>query len=358
MDIYRFHKLALVPLLQKPQDSLAAVMELSAVEKEQFVNFIRINGLAVMWHQLLKEQRHAVDFPQKLLKRLESLSMKVVAAYLMQKHMLEQVATIFVKESIVHAIFKGAHIREIIYSQPSVRPSCDIDVLIHPSDMTRAVKVLVGAGFSLEVKQQNISHELTLMSRNVSIDLHWHILRPGRLRTSLTDEFLSRRHDYGSHVGFDAETTLFLMLVHPVFTKYSTTSLAALVRFVDLLRWIQQQDIDWDSLLLLLESYGVKTAAWITAVYLQEVTGETLPPSFLRKIEPSRLKQRYLKGWISSNRAGRLYSHPLLIQLGFTIPAHDSVCDAIRFLKTLGKEQRQAQARMDSLSAAIGQKVS
>ncbi len=358
MDIYRFHKLALVPLLQQRQDSLAAVMELSAVEKEQFVNFIRINGLAVMWHQFLKEQCHAADFPPKLLKRLESLSMGVVATYLIQKHMLEQVATIFVKESIVHAVFKGAHIREIIYSQPSVRPSCDIDVLIYPSDMTRAVKALVDAGFSLEVKRQNISHELTLVSRNVSIDLHWHILRPGRLRTSLTDEFLSRRHDYGTHIGFDAETTLFLMLVHPVFTKYCTTSLASLVRFVDLLRWIKQQEIDWDSLLQLLESYGVKTAAWITAVYLQEVTGETLPPAFLGKIQPSGFKQRYLKGWISSNRAGRLYSHPLLIQLGLTIPAHDSISDAIRFLKTLGKEQKQAQAKMETLYAAIGRKIS
>lgn len=355
MDIYKYHKLALGPLLHQ-QDSMQAVLELSVVEKEQLVDFIQANGLGSLWYQLLKKDGSAAVFSEKLLKKLEGQSMAVVAMYLMQKYVLDQVAAIFQKESIVYAVFKGAHIREIIYSQPSVRPACDIDILIYPLDMTKAVKALVDSGFTLEVKQQNISHELTLVFRNVAIDLHWHILRPGRLRTSLTDEFLARQHDYGTHIGFDAETTLFIMLVHPVFTKYSTTSLASLVRFVDLLQWVKHQDIDWDDLLSLLEKYGVRTAAWVTVVYLQEVTGESLPHAFFQAIRPSRLKRYYLKGWIKSNRAESLYSYPLLIQLGFTIPAHDSIFDAIRFVRALKKEQKQAKTKMKSLFTEIGHK--
>ncbi len=353
MDTYKYHKLAMGPLINQSQDSLKEIHSLSPMEKVKLVNFVQINGLGTLWHQLLKKHIEIVIFPQELIKSLEQTSKWAVARYLMQKHVMDTVATLFEEESIVYAIFKGAHLREIIYKQPTVREASDIDILIHPSDRNRAINTLINAGFVLEVKQQNISHEVTLVSRNVAIDLHWHILRPGRLRQSLTDEFLEKRYDYTTHIGFDAETTLFIMLVHPVFTKYSTTSLASLIRFVDLLQWIEQQQIDWDSVLVLLRKYGVSTAAWITAVYLHEVTGQSLPHSFVQHIKPSLFKQWYLKSWIQSNRASKMLSHPFLIQVGFTLPAHDSILDAVRFLRTLSLEKKQSQGKTETLLAAI-----
>lgn len=354
MEKFKFHKLALRPLLRtQHNEPFKEVISQSVADKEKLLEFILQNGLGPLWQKRLKKSNAVAIFSVEQIKRLESISFTVVAKYLMQKYVLGVVASIFEKESITYAIFKGAHLREIIYQEPAVRAAADIDILIHPLKLEKAVRTLVDAGFRLEVKQQNVSHEITLYLKNVAIDLHWHILRPGRLRMSLTDEFLAKRHDYTSHIGFDAETTLFIMLVHPVFTKYSTTSLASLVRFIDLLEWIKQRPIDWGSLLVLLQNYGVCTAAWVTATYLQEVTGETLPESFVQKIKPSLPKQWYLKNWIQTDRASKFFSKPFLIQLGFTLPAHDTIFDAIRFLRILSCEKKQSQSKTESLLKVI-----
>jgi len=354
MDIFKFHKLALEPILGHSHGEIPKeILLLSTADKEKLVAFIIGNGLGPLWHKLLKKNNVATLFSEEQVKRFEEVAMVVVAQYLMQKFILGMVVNIFEKELITYAIFKGAHLREILYREPAVRSAADIDILVHPFNIEKAAKVLVDAGFRLEVKQQNISHEITLYFNRVAIDLHWHILRPGRLRMSLTDEFLAKRYDYTSHIGFDSETTLFIMLVHPVFTKYSTTSLASLVRFVDLHEWIKQRSIDWSSLLLLLQKYGVCTAAWVTATYLQEVTGKTLPDSFLQKIKPSLLKRWYLKNWIITDRASKFLSKPFLIQLGLTLPAHDTIADAIRFITILAGERRQAGSRTKELLAAL-----
>jgi hypothetical protein len=39
----------------------------------------------------------------------------------------------------------------------------------------------------------------------------------------MTNTLLEARQDFGSHWGMSDEGSLFMMLVHPVFTKYSTT---------------------------------------------------------------------------------------------------------------------------------------
>jgi hypothetical protein len=260
---------------------------------------------------------------------------------------------LFKKESIAYAVFKGTQIREVIYAEnPSIRPAADIDLLVYPVDLERTVQALIEAGFALDIKEQNISHEVTLSFKNVAIDLHWHILRPGRLRTSLTDEFLATRQHFDTHIGFNAETTLFIMLVHPVFTKYSTTYLASLVRMIDLIQWIRTQAINWDMLAKLLKKYGVCTAAWITATYLEMLTGETLPDLFLEQIRPGRLKCSYLNNWLLANRSSDFLNHPLAVQLGFTLPAHDNIFDASRFLLTLLQEKYSSKQKVEDLLAA------
>ncbi len=352
-DPYILHKLVLAPFHSNENNTIAAdISALSKTERKQFVDFLLLNGLASFWSTFLHDSETADHFSDQELQRIKITSLANAAKYLMQKHVLDLITSLFNKESIPHAVFKGNHIREIIYENPSIRPAADIDVLVYPADLEKTVRILRESGFSLDIKEQNISHEVTLYFKNVAIDLHWHILRPGRLRISLTDEFLATRQRYPSHTGFNAETTLFIMLVHPVFTKYSTTYLASLVRMIDLVQWFETQSINWDVLIELLKKYRVCTAAWITTRYLKILTGETLPDSFVKQIEPAGVKRSYLNSWLQSDRASKLMQHPLAIQIGYTLPAHDSISDAGRFLRTLCKERYHSKQKTEDLLAA------
>ena len=57
-------------------------------------------------------------------------------------------------------------------------------------------------------------------------------------------------------------------------------------------------------------------------------------------LKPGVLRQRYLKNWLQNNRSTTLLDTPLWVQLGFTLPAHDTASDAIRALWVAGQCER------------------
>jgi hypothetical protein len=273
--------------------------------------------------------------------------------YMQQQHTLNQAAEAFQSADITYAIFKGANIREQIYDNPAVRPSDDIDILVSKADKTRAIQAMVTAGFAFHPDPKNVSHEAGLIGPNGSIDLHWDIMRPGRTRIDLTDEFLATRKESANYWGFSNEAELFIMLVHPVFTKYATAPQASIMRLVDLCRWIDMHDIDWEKAYDWLEKGGVKTPAWVTTQWLEIITGKTLPESFIRKIEPSSLKKSYLLNWINKNYSTKFLEKPFLVKALFTLPVHDTFSDAFRAVRTLTREKKIALAETEKIKSCI-----
>jgi len=73
----------------------------------------------------------------------------------------------------------------------------------------------------------------------------------------------------------------------------------------------------------------MQTAAWITLVWLRQLTEVLTPGFFINKIKPGNLKSIYLKHWIKENYSSKLLEHPLWIQAAFTLPAHDNISDVI-----------------------------
>ncbi len=346
------HRLALLPLVSEdPSEPLDALKkDIDQSDEQQFLNFILQQGLGPLWHETLHKSE-ASPFSTSFADTLKQATLLAVANYLRQQHTLQKTEAIFRAEFLPHAVFKGVHLREIIYSNPACRPACDIDILVAKSEKTRAIKSLIAAGFTFHPKAENISHEASLADSNIDIDLHWEILRPGRTRIGLTDELLATRREYPGHWGLSQEATLFIMLVHPVFTKYGTAPHASLIRMIDLVRWIQTQQIDWQILLDWLKRGGMQTAAWITTQWLEMLTGITLPETFVSRIRPSAARIVYLRTWISKNLSTRLLNYPLLIQAGFTLPAHDSFKDAVHAVSSLVREKRTAKIKLEKLNA-------
>ncbi len=198
---------------------------------------------------------------------------------------------------------------------------------------------------------ENISHEISLVKGGISIDLHWDIMRPGRTRIPMTEILLKTRKEFPTHWGLDNDATLFLMLVHPVFTKYSTTPHSTLIRIVDLAHWIETKEPDWEQIESWLEDAGVRTAAWITLEWLRQLAQITPPASFMECIQPGKLRINYLRYWIKKNLSSRLINYPRLIQITFTLPAHDKFSDAMQAITTLLKEKLSASKKMNELTA-------
>src|SRR5690606_16952610 len=260
---YHVHRLALRPFTAVDRARWEGELARLLADRGEgpFIDFIVQQGLAPLWHGLFP--KGTGPFSAKGAATLRAEAIRAAQIYLLQKAALGEITGILDGQGIEHLSFKGAHLREILYPEPHTRTACDIDLLVNPEDSGAAIRALLEAGYGLEVSPVSISHEATLLREQIGIDIHWDILRPGRTRRPMTGEMIARRQWAGDHWGPCAEHSLFVMLVHPVITKYATSPQATLNRLVDILLFMDKVGVEWDGVLARLAESGLKTAAWI-----------------------------------------------------------------------------------------------
>lgn len=331
LDQYR---LALLPAAQniKPVVCCAALSEGGSA----FLNFVLSHDLGPLWHHRLQSGGLLESLPPASVDALRVARMSAAAAYLPQRMELERIDQQFAVQGIPYLVMKGAHVRECVYPDPALRPAGDIDILVSPRDRQRAARVLLDTSYTVHVESDNISHEATFSHGMVDIDLHWHIMRPGRTRVDMTDGFLARRQWVNGYWGLSDSDILFVMLTHPAFAKYVCSPNMGLGRVADFLLWIQQRQVDWSAVLQLLEMAGLKTAAWTTLSWfrmLAQPEAAKATDEWLDALRPGSLSAAYLRYWLTQDLPTRWLGHPLLIQVGFTLVLHDRPADALHALQ-------------------------
>ena len=332
-----------------------ALRQASSEEQETFATYLATQGLAGHWLARLRRDS-AVDelnFCATLRRWEKAEAMR----YLAQRRAIAIAEERLSKSGIPYALMKGAHVRELLYENPAIRPAVDVDILIAPQDRFRAVEIFGKAGFALQINPATVSHEVSLADKITNIDLHWDILRPGRAHASLAREILERREPCQSFSALRPQDELFLLLFHPVFTKYLTTPHARLTNIVDLFYWGQTLAIDWQELGRLCVRHHFTTAAWLTASHLRLLTSSQVFDDFIALMRPGVMKAGWLDHWLREDYSSRFLNRPWLIQLLFTLPAHDHCRDVLRFLGVWGNERRKTKAecrRLKQATEAVG----
>jgi hypothetical protein len=305
--------------------------------------------LGALWHHILQSNGLLESIPSDTIDALRQARMSAAVGYLAQRAALDRLDRLFETADIPYAIMKGAHVRECVYPDPALRPASDVDLLIAPADRQRAARVLLDAGYAVHPEPANISHEATFSQGAVDIDLHWHILRPGRTRIEITAELLERRQRTSGLWGLSDDDTLFLMLTHPAFAKYVCSPNMGLARVADFLLWTHKRPIDWPAVLKLLERAGLKTAAWTMLSWFRMLA----PPdahatlaNWMETVRPGRLRVAYLRQWLLHELPRHWLDRPLLIQFGFTLPLHDRPGDLLHALGGLRQARRNRERDM------------
>ena len=331
-DPFSRHRLALsIVAPNLPGEHLRRVLrEVAALDAISFAEFLSKNGLGSYWHDRVSESV-AGEAPPGFIDALKRERLAEAVFYLPQKSALRELDSLFGSESIIYAAMKGAHVRELVYADPALRPATDIDILISPVQREAAARTLIGAGFELQADLENFSHEATFTRGSLAIDLHWDILRPGRTRIDMVQPMLSRRKRIDDFWGLNDTDTMFLMLVHPAFTKYVCSPNMGLIRVVDFMLWLRKRPVDWDAVAERLHATGLKTAAWAVLQWFAMVVERIpVPESLIDGLSPGPWRSHYLKYWLQNNLPDRWLHRPLLIQLGLTLMLHDRVSDAQR----------------------------
>ena len=312
----------------------------------EFVPFVVDHGLGPLWHSRTSRD----EFHESRL--------TAEALYLAQQRALEEIDAVLDGAGIEYTVIKGAANRELLYDNPAIRACYDLDLLVRPDNRVAAVSALTGIGFIASPKAHNIGHELVLTKDSVDVDLHWGLLREGRLRTDPTAAMLDRRQRPGDMWTLNGEDAFFLLLVHPAFAKHLAGWDMGLHRVVDIVETIRKGDYDWQTVRAALEISGVRTAAWATLRWVQLLAGTHVQvelDSMMSELCPGRLRRAWLNHWLEMDLSARTSHAHWLRLLGLSLFLHDTPRDLVRAISGRLRAQQRAAADLADFKDLPGQ---
>ena len=333
LDNYRSALLAAYPDL-----SDAELVRALDAGGPRFASFIVDYGLGPLWH----ERTERDEFRESRL--------SAEALYLAQAHALGEINEVLDGAGIEFAVIKGAATRLLLHKNPAIRACHDIDLLVRPEDRVRTASALVDAGFTATPVARSISRELVLSRSAVDVDLHWDLLREGRLRSDCVADMLSRRRRENEIWMLNAEDALFVLLVHPAFAKHLAGREMGLHRVADIITWLRTQAFDWQAVRARLEQNGVQTAAWATLRWVDLLTHPHRLPglsTMMLAIRPGRFRRAWLDRWLRRDFSERTSNAHWARLLGFSLFLHDTPADAVRALTGRYRAHRRSSTDLE-----------
>jgi hypothetical protein len=261
---------------------------------------------------------------------------------------------------VEYAVFKGAATRLLVYENPAVRACHDLDLLVRPNERVSASRVLVDAGFDATPDPGSISRELVLSRSGVNIDLHWGLLREGRLRTDPVPGMLDRRRRSSSLWVLDDNDAFFTLLVHPAFAKHLGGWEMGLHRVLDIVLWLKSRSFDWPVVRAQLAAQGVRTAAWATLCWVDMLMRPHTPDemdTMLGDLQPGRARRAWIEYWLRRDLPARSSSVHLARLLGFSLLLHDTTRDAVRALVGRYRAHRRQSEDLGAFEDLIGEQA-
>jgi hypothetical protein len=164
------------------------------------------------------------------------------------------------------ATVKGVTAEARWYSRVGERPSSDVDLLVAPKDVRRIADVVevLDPGYPYRSGLQRrvasgLQPGVTLQVDDTAVDLHADLLKlgaPSRTATMLWERSVLYQAPDGAWIRvLDPEAQLFHFLIH-----LNKDRFPCLLGFVDVIRVIQREDLDWAAFGELARAEGVQRA--------------------------------------------------------------------------------------------------
>jgi hypothetical protein len=332
-------------LIADPEVAVSELMSVLDNGGERFVSVVIEHGLGPVWHQRTgREEFHESR------RRAEVL-------FVAQEKALQEIDRTLNEAGIEYTVIKGTANRLVLYENPALRVCFDADILVHPTDRIRAAKALKNIGFQPRPYPRTIGHQVVLSRSDLDIDLHWRLLRDGRLREEDTAEILGRRVRTHGIWMLSAEDTLYLFLVHPAFAKHLAARNLGLHRVLDILHFLRAEAADWTRVKVRLKSNGVTTAAWATLSWVALLAPNKLRPgldSLLSDLRPGPLRRAWIELWLKNNWSQKTEDMHWLRLAAFSPLLHDSTGDIWRALSGRLRALRRTSSDLEAFEQISG----
>lgn len=228
--------------------------------------------------------------PAAVADKLQRLRHEAMVLYVRTAARLEQVVGWFEAEGLETLVLKGLPLAAQLYESPLLRHSVDMDIMVHPSDVPRAWRMLKARGFrplhDFDERQQaalirgGFAQDFFAADRGPAVDLHWGV--PRHLCPLDVGQAWKRavevRVDRRCYRTLSAEDHLLFLCYHPV--KHCYGDLRSVCDIAGILR----VSGDWDYISKLARRRGHARIVWTGICLAQELLDATVPEAIRREM--------------------------------------------------------------------------
>jgi len=202
------------------------------------------------------------------------------------------------RSGVPHAVIKGASVAPL-YGGISLRPMCDVDLLVAERDLPGARGALEGLGY-VRGERSPVETEFAPGDKwplGVSLDVHHRLAFPGQFAPDI-DRMLERASFRDGMLTLAPEDDLLVTALDMARDCFSWVGRSA----VDLAVISHTFEIDWDAVGARARDWGLAGAAWAALGCARRALGARVPKGVLRALRPSPPREAYLRAWLDTSR--------------------------------------------------------
>ena len=225
----------------------------------------------------------------------------------------DSMAAVLNGAGIVPIVLKGHALADLLYDDPLVRPSVDIDLLVARSELARAEQSLAAIGYlplsdSKRIQQLEQGYHVSLYREAMAglvvlLELHWDLGARDLFRYDLDAwrgdaETFSLDGMSATLRRFKPEQQLLHLALH--MRKHRYVGLRWLADVAELLRRFGGE-LDWRSIDASARRAGLQTLLFVSVTLANQYLGAPCPDEWLQRWTPSSARRRLLESVLTQD---------------------------------------------------------
>ena len=253
----------------------------------------RLGVLPILYFRL-QNMGLLADCPEKFVVRCKESWRRTTLTNMRLLHAFGQIASLFQTAGIPIVALKGIYLANHIYPHSGMRQMGDIDLLVPKDDLSQAREILLGLGYTQlaavaygDIQAEvEIAHHLAPFVKEGSptIELHWHIVKPGEGHYLFPVEELWRRTvacqiGNSSVLALTREALLVHLCMHVSYHHLFAFGLRPLYDVHTLIS-LYGGTLDWVEIASIGASWRVAAGIHLTLAVAQQLFGTPIPPHY------------------------------------------------------------------------------
>lgn len=270
--------------------------QLSLEQWQQLIALADEHQVAALFYHRLKAHGYDVLAPTEIRQILQKTYYRNVFRNVKLYQEFREIITALQSEKIPTLVLKGAHLAATVYSSIALRSMIDIDIMVPPTDLSKAIEQLSTLGYQPSTPWRSLDAYLTYKhhvppfthpNAVASLELHWRITQPHR-SYSIPMADLWERSTTATINGlavqvFCPEDLLLHVCMHASYHHWFQQGVRFLCDITEIVHHHGER-LDWDAIVQRATAWEWQRGVYLALAAAQQLLGAPIPAHVLKKL--------------------------------------------------------------------------